>query len=66
MSNTAHHPIASANFSKKLLNKLAKCGLFIVSSTWIPGADGSYANGESAYMLSDGTMKTFLQVLALA
>jgi hypothetical protein len=61
-----HHFIASANFSKKTLNKLTKAGLFIVSSTYIPGANGSYANGESAYLLSDGTMKTFMQVLALA
>ena len=62
----AHHSIASANFSKKTLNKLAKAGLFIVSSTWIPGADGSYANGESAYVLSNGQMKSFLGVLKLA
>lgn len=61
-----HHSIASANFSKKTLAKLTKSGLFIVSSTFIPGTDGSFANGECAYLLSDGTMKTFLQVLALA
>ncbi len=61
-----HHPIASANFSKKILNKLAKAGLLIVGSTYIPGDDGSFANGETAYLLSDGTMKTFMQVLAFA
>jgi hypothetical protein len=62
----AHHDIASSAFSKSTLRKLAKAGIFIVSATWIPGTDGSYANGESAYLLSNGQMKSFLQVLALA
>jgi len=62
----AHHFIASSAFSKSTLRKLAKAGIFIVSATWIPGTDGSYANGESAYILSNGQMKSFLDVLKLA
>jgi hypothetical protein len=61
-----HHHIASASFSKRTLNKLAKANLFIVSSTWIPGTDGTFANGESAYLLSDGSLNSFLKVLELA
>jgi hypothetical protein len=62
----AHHPIAASAFSKSTLRNLAKAGLFIVSATFIPGSDGSYANGESAYVLSNGQMKSYLEVLKLA
>jgi len=62
----AHHSIAASAFSKSTLRKLAKAGLFIVSATFIPGADGSYANGESAYVLSNGQIKSYLEVLKLA
>jgi hypothetical protein len=63
---TNHHPIAGSKFSNATLRRLAKKNLFLVSSTWIPGADGSFVNGESAFLLSDGTMRSFLQVLAIA
>lgn len=62
----AHHTIAASAFSKSTLSKLAKAGIFIVSATFIPGADGSYANGESAYILSNGEMKSYLDVLKIA
>lgn len=61
-----HHSIASANFSKKTLRALSGKNLFIVSSTWITGDDGTYMTGETAYLLSNGKLMTFLDVLKLA
>lgn len=61
-----HHPITGSKFSTATLRRLAKKNLFLVGSTWITGVDGTYANGESAFLVSDGRMLTFLQVLAEA
>lgn len=58
-----HHPIASRCFSSRTLRNLAKAGLFVISSTWIPGPDGTFLSGESAYLLSDGRLVRFLDVL---
>ncbi len=63
---TSHHPIAGSKFSNATLRRLTKKGIFLVSSTWIPGADGSFANGETAFLVSDGRLLTALQVLKLA
>jgi len=63
---TSHHPIAGSKFSNATLRRLAKKQIFLVSSTWIPGADGSFANGETAFLVSDGRLLTFMQVLKLA
>jgi hypothetical protein len=65
MSNS-HHPIAGSKFSNATLRRLAKKNLFLVSATWIAGADGSYANGETAFLVSDGRMLTLLEVLKSA
>lgn len=62
----SHHPIAGSKFSNATLRRLAKKRIFLVSSTWIPGADGSFANGETAFLLSDGTMRSLMQVLEIA
>jgi hypothetical protein len=40
--------------------------LFLVSATYVPGEDGTYANGETAYALSNGKLVSFLDVLKLA
>ncbi len=63
---TSHHPIAGSKFSNATLRRLTKKGIFLISSTWIPGADGSFANGETAFLVSDGRLLTVLQVLKLA
>lgn len=63
---TSHHLIAGAKFSNSTLRRLAKKGIFIASSTWITGADGSFANGETAFLVSDGRLLTALEVLKLA
>lgn len=57
------------DFSRKTLSALRKQGITIVGATFVPGTDGSYANGERAYQLDDnGTsrLRTFLEVLAIA
>jgi len=61
-----HHKIAASHFSKKTLRALSKKGIFLIQSTWVPDIDGSYANGMTAYALSNGQMKSYLEVLALA
>jgi len=61
-----HHEISAASFSAKTLKALAKKGLFLASSTFIPGPDGSFANGESAFLLSDGRLLTWIQVYKMA
>lgn len=61
--------ITQRDFNRKTVSDLGKKGISIVGCTWVPGADGSFANGERAYQLDDcGTMRirTFTQVLALA
>ena len=61
-----HHKIAASHFNKKTLRALSKKGIFLIQSTWVPDIDGSYANGMTAYVLSNGQMKSYLEVLALA
>ena len=61
-----HHEISAASFSAKTLKALAKKGLFLASSTFIPGPDGSFANGESAFLVSDGRLLTWIQIYKLA
>lgn len=63
---TNHHPICGSHFSAKTLRSLTKKGLFLVSATYVPGEDGTYANGETAYALSNGKLVSFLDVLKLA
>lgn len=63
---TSHHPIAKGAFKAKTLRALANKNIFLASASWIPGADGSFANGETVYLLSNGKMVSFLEVLKLA
>lgn len=60
-----HNKIASRHFSAPTLKTLAKANIFITSVTYIPGLDGTYSNGETAYQLSDGRIRTFLQILEI-
>jgi hypothetical protein len=64
-----HHPIASKDFSRKTLSQLTRKGIEIASATFVPGADGSFANGERAYALVvNGCqyLRTHSQVLVCA
>ena len=66
---TSHHHISSKDFSKVTLRKLAKLNIYVIGSTWLPGNDGSYANGMTGYELDDngcGKVRTFMGVLAMS
>jgi hypothetical protein len=67
MNKTNHR--TSKDFNRKLVAALNKRGVFFVGSTWVPGADGSCANGETAYELDDNGMsclRTYAQVKEMA
>jgi hypothetical protein len=60
---------AALDFSSNIRTRLKIKGVAVIGATWVPGADGSFANGERAYQLDDnGTMKirSFMQVLSIA
>jgi hypothetical protein len=60
---------ATKDFSRKTLAALAKKGIAVIGATFVPGADGTFANGERAYQLDNAgqhQIRTFGQVLALA
>lgn len=57
------------DFSSKTRNTLARKGITVLTATFIPGSDGSFANGERAYNVSDngcGRVWTFAQVMEAA
>lgn len=61
--------ISSRHFSRKTLAGLSRKGIAIIGITCIPDASGSFANGETAYKVSDngtGRIWTFRQVLRAA
>lgn len=60
---------AAADFDNKVRAQLLKRGIKIVGSTWLPGPNGSYANGERGYLLEDngtGKVRDYRGVLSLA
>lgn len=59
---------SNKDFSKATIKQLAARGITIVSTTWLPGTDGSFTNGERGYILNDnGTqrIRTWTQVNAV-
>lgn len=57
---------ADRYFNKKTIRTLSRRGVEILSATYIPGPDGSYLNGETAFNVVDngvGRVLTFSQVL---
>ena len=57
------------DFTVKTRNALARKGIVVLNATFIPGEDGSFANGSRAYNVSDngcGRVWTFGQVLEAA
>ena len=57
------------DFTTKTRNALASKGIVIMNATFIPGEDGSFANGHRAYSVSDngcGRVLTFEQVMEAA
>lgn len=58
MMKIKHTAPAAKDFSVKVRNTLARRGIAIVGSTWLPGTDGSFANGERGYIVDDcGTQR---------
>lgn len=59
-----------SHFSNSTLRKLARKGITLVGTTYLPGeGELPYATGETGYCLNDnGThrVRTFREVLALA
>lgn len=69
MTNTKvkHTAPAAKDFSVKVRNTLARRGIAIVGSTWLPGPGGDFANGERGYVLDDcGTqrIRTYAELTA--
>jgi hypothetical protein len=59
----------NSHFSAKTIKALARKGIAIIGIQALPGADGSFANCETGYVLDDnGTcrIRLFLEVLAIA
>ena len=59
----------NSHFSVKTIKALARKGVSIIGIQALPGADGSYANCETGYVLDDnGTnrIRMYREVLALA
>jgi hypothetical protein len=64
-----HHEIPASHFNKKVLKALTHKGIALISMTVIPGNDGSYANGDTGYVLDNngtGMVRRYLEVEALA
>ena len=60
---------ASKDFSANIRARLKAKNLTVIGSTWLPGSDGSFANGERGYQLNHGgclKIRTFVQVLTIA
>jgi len=62
---TSHHKIAATHFNKTTLRSLSKKGFILTQATWVSDIDGNFANGMTAYIFSNGQMKSYLEVLAL-
>lgn len=66
MALSVSQQIIRRHFSAKTLRSLEKRGIRVLSSTFIPGSDGSYCNGETAYNVDDngcGRVWTFLEIM---
>lgn len=62
----SHHRISRLSFNAKTLRGLEKKNLFLAGSTYLPDSSGSFLNGQVGFLLSDGKIKTYLEVLKLA
>lgn len=57
------------DFSAKTRNALARKGIVVLNATFIPGEDGTFANGRRAYNVNDngcGRVWTHSQVMECA
>lgn len=68
MQTTAQQ-ITSRDFGKKIVKSLTNLGITFIGAQWLPDASGSYANGETGYVVDNNgqsQVRTYLQVLSLA
>lgn len=66
MNNTTTS--AAKDFGRKAVTTLSRKGIRITGSTWLPGTDGSFANGERGYLLDDngtGKARTYAEMRSL-
>lgn len=59
---------AVSKFGKRVVNKLARKGITVMSAHQLPGERGDFT-GEVGYMLNDngtGKMRSYLQVVEMA
>lgn len=59
----------SKDFSAPTRTMLRKKGIAIIGATWLPGENGSYANGETGYILNNNgqqQIRTYLGVIDMA
>ena len=61
-----HHPIPATHFSKRTLRSLASKGIFLTRSQAVPAFAGDQYFQGTAYLLSDGRLRSYLEVLAIA
>jgi hypothetical protein len=67
MTNT--NEIARRYFNAKTVRALGKRGVRVIGATWLPGTDGSFANGQTGICLdNNGTheIRSYLEVLGMA
>lgn len=61
--------IASKDFSRQTIAALKANGVMIQRATFVPGPNGSYLNGERAYVIDDngcGRVLLYLEVLDMS
>ena len=66
---TVGQQVGQRDFNRTTIRSLNKKGVEIVGATWLPGTDGSFANGEKGYkVVINETMmiKTFSEILDIA
>jgi len=53
--------IGERDFSRAVISALRKQGKKIYATTWLPGKDGSYINGETGYKVDDNGTSRILK-----
>lgn len=69
MSKSVGEQVGQRDFNRTTLRSLKAKGIEIYGATWLPGKDGSFANGERGYQLSFkgcSLIRTFREVLDIA
>ena len=68
-TSTCIAQIVASRFNRKTIRALAKKGITIIDTTWLPDEKGDFTKGCSGYVLNDnGTQRVrmYLDVLAMA